>query len=95
MKRKLLTMIVALGLISAGGWSMMSSVHAAQHQSQTNYQHISKSEVDNDRETNDHQREAEDGSRSKIERHGFGNLANRGHADKAGATAGHQFEGEE
>ncbi len=95
MKRKLLTMVVALGLISAGGWSMISSVHAAQHQSQTNYQHISKSGVDNDRETNDHQREAEDGSRSRIERHGFGNLPGGGHADKGGANAGHQFEGEE
>jgi len=59
MKGKLLIIALVLGLITLGGWQMSSPVHAAQHQSQTNDQQVSKSKVDNDRERNDSQREVE------------------------------------
>lgn len=59
MKGKLLTIALVLGLISLGGWQMISPVHAAQHQFQANYEHESSSKADNDRERNDSQREVE------------------------------------
>ena len=79
--KRLLLVLMALGMISIGGWSMASVAKAAQTNSKVGYQQGSNSKVDNDQEVNDNQKENE-------------NLPGEGHTDQ-GANTEHQFEGEE
>lgn len=103
MKKRLIIIALALCLINAGGWSLLSQAHAAQLKSQnkhlqvhtphvmsrTNHKPVSKS--NNVQKPSDNQKE--NGSDSENE-----NLSGGGHADEdngLGVEVDHQFDGVE
>ena len=101
MKRKLIIIALALGLINVGGSSLLSQAHAAHLKSYTNHSQIHAAHLkspnhkpvlksNNVRKTSDAKKETENGSASEDE-----NLPGGGHADTDGENVDHQFEGVE
>ena len=100
MKRRLIIIALALCLINAGGWTLLSQAHAAHPKSQANHlqirtphvtsqtKHTPVSKAHTVRKANESQKE--NGSDSENE-----NLPGGGHADKDGENVDHQFEGVE
>ncbi len=105
MKRRLIIIALALGLINVGGWSMLPQAHAAHSKSQGNHlqihtphvtsqtKHTPVSKAHTVRKASESQKEKENGSDSENE-----NLPGGGHADEnngLGVEVDHQFDGVE
>jgi hypothetical protein len=92
MKAKLIVIATALGFIITGAWSLASPVHAKQLTLKDHQQQISKSMADNDRETNDDQKETEDGPAVEDHQNQTGNHSSGGvdAGAQAGGTGGDQ-----
>ncbi len=101
MKRKLIIIALALGMINVSGWSVLSA-YAAHPKSQANHlqirtphvtmrtNHKPMSKAHTVRKTSNGKKATENGSASENE-----NLPGGGHADTDGENVDHQFEGVE
>jgi hypothetical protein len=100
MERRLIIVALALSLISAGGWALLSQAHAAHLKSQANHlqirtphgatqtNHKPVSKAHTVRKASESQKE--NGSDSENE-----NLPGGGHSDEDGVNVDHQFDGVE
>jgi hypothetical protein len=102
MKRRLIIVALALSLINAGGWALLSQAHAAHLKSYTNHSQVHATHLKSQTnpkpfskshdvlKTSKGQKATENGSASENE-----NLPGGGHADTDGENVDHQFEGVE